>query len=210
MGILNELASANQERVANRNKELAQKIADKNDAAGVQELADNLTNKDKALQSDCIKTLYEVAELNPRLIAPHAAVLIKLLDSKNNRLVWGAMTALSAIATECSSELYEAIGRIIDIADKGTVITKDHAVNILVKLSAFDAYKADTLPLLLEQILAAPINQMPTYAEKAMMVIDTAHKAAFLNTLATRLPDIQGEAKIKRLQKVIKKVSGTK
>ncbi len=204
MIVLNELASVLNIRSSEPNKALAQKLADNNDEAGVKELVDNINNK--KIQSDIIKTLYETAERKPSLVVPHAAVFIQLLDSKNNRMVWGAMTALSAIATECAPLLYKAIARIVAIADKGTVITKDHAVNILVKLSAFKAYADDTLPLLLEQILAAPMNQMPTYAEKTLPVIDTANKAAFLDVLQTRLPDIEGEAKRKRLEKVIKKV----
>lgn len=206
MSILNELASALSVRSYDPNKALAQKIVDTNDAAGIKELIDNLG--DKKLQSDIIKTLYEVGERKPALIAPHATVFIALLENKNNRMVWGAMTALSAVATESAPILYNAIAKIVAIADKGTVITKDHAVNILVKLSAIKQYAPDTMPLLLEQILAAPINQMPTYSEKAMPIIDVTHKAAFLEVLATRLPDIEGDTKRKRLEKVIKKIKG--
>ena len=205
MSILNELASVMNIRSTEPNKALAQKLADTNNVAGVQELVDNIGNK--KIQSDIIKTLYELGERKPALIVPHAAVFITLLDSKNNRMVWGAMTALSAIATECAPLLYKAITQIVAIADKGTVITKDHAVNILVKLSAFKEFADDTLPLLLEQILAAPMNQMPTYAEKTLPVIEAANKPAFLDILITRLPDIEGDAKRKRLEKVIKKVS---
>ncbi len=206
MSVLNQLANALQIRSSEPNKVLAKKIAETNDTTAIKELAENLTNKDKLIQSDCIKTLYEAGELNPDLLKPYASLFVQLLDSKNNRMVWGAMTALSAAATQCAPELYKAIAKIVAIADKGTVITKDHAVNILVKLSAFKEYSADTIPLLLEQILTAPVNQMPTYTEKTATIIDAEHKAAFLNIITTRLPDIEGDAKRKRLEKVIKKL----
>lgn len=206
MSILQYLASSQNIRSTEPNKELARRLAAENNTAGVKELVDNLASKDKLVQSDCIKTLYEVGEINPALIAPHAEVFIKLLDSKNNRMVWGTMTALSACAALCAPQLYKVIARIVAIADKGTVITRDHAVNILVALSAEKKYAADTIPLLLEQILAAPGNQMPTYAEKTAAVIDNAHKAQLVSVINKRLPEIEGEAKQKRLGKVLKKL----
>lgn len=206
MSIINQLASVQGINSTEPNKLLAlQLVADQN-KAGVKELVDNLNNKNKRIQSDCIKTLYEAGEQDPKLIAPHAAVFIQLLDSKNNRMVWGAMCALSACAPLVASQLYRVMARIVDIADKGTVITRDHAVNILVSLSAHKEYAPDTLPLLLEQILAAPVNQMPTYAEKTLAVVDAAHKQQLLDVIRKRMPDIEGEAKLKRLEKVMKKL----
>jgi hypothetical protein len=207
MSILNQLASVQGINSTEPNKLLARQLVADQNKAGIKELVDNLTNKQQRIQSDCIKTLYEAGEQDPKLIAPHADVFIKLLDNKNNRMVWGAMTALSACAPLVAPKLYKVIARIVDIADKGSVITRDHAVNILVSLSAHKEYAPDTLPLLLEQILAAPVNQMPTYAEKTLTVVDAAHKQQLLDVIRTRLPDIEGEAKLKRLEKVIRKLS---
>ena len=207
MSILSQLASEQGINSTEPNKLLAKKLVAEKDVKGIKELADNLFNKKQRIQSDCIKTLYEAGELAPELIAPHADTFIQLLDSTNNRMVWGAMTALSACAPLVAPRLYKVIARIVDIADKGTVITRDHAVNILVSLSAHKAYAPDALPLLLEQILAAPVNQMPTYAEKTATVIDAAHKEQLLDVIRKRLPDIEGDAKLKRLAKVMKKLS---
>ncbi|HWP54579.1 MAG TPA: hypothetical protein VN476_10630 [Pyrinomonadaceae bacterium] len=53
------------------NQELAQSIVSKSDAAAVQELIDNLGNKNKGIQNDCIKTLYEIGAANPDLVAKY-------------------------------------------------------------------------------------------------------------------------------------------
>ena len=208
MSILNRLASSQDIRNTAPNIALAEEIAEKGDKKAVEELVANLGNKDRNLQSDCIKTLYEIGEINPKLIARYAPEFVKLLDSKNNRLVWGAMTALSSIGAENAPVLYDAITKIVATADAGTVITKDHAVKILAALGAIKEYKEEAIALLLEQILASPVNQLPSYAEKAMPIIDAAHKAAFLKVLHTRLPDLADhEAKRKRMENVIKKMS---
>lgn len=206
MSIINQLASVQGINSTAPNKLLARQLVADQNRTGVKELVDNLNNKNKRIQSDCIKTLYEAGEQDPKLIAPHADAFIQLLDNKNNRMVWGAMTALSACAPLVTEKLYNVITRIVDIADKGTVITRDHAVNILVSLSVHKEYAPDTLPLLFEQILAAPVNQMPTYAEKTLAVVDAAHKQQLLDVIRKRMPDIEGEAKLKRLEKVMKKL----
>src|SRR5262245_57511213 len=98
MSIVNKLASALDRRDEVPNQELAEAIVRKRDKAAVQELVENLTNKNKNIQSDCIKVLYEIGEREPALIAEHHDAFGKLLDSSNNRLAWGAMTALDTIA----------------------------------------------------------------------------------------------------------------
>ena len=45
------------------------------------------------MQNDCIK-VYEVSEISAALIADYANNFIALLDHKNNRLQWGAMTVI--------------------------------------------------------------------------------------------------------------------
>src|ERR1043165_2263054 len=100
MSVLSKLASSQNRRDEVPNQELARQIVKDNDKKAVRELVENLSNKSKAIQSDCIKTLYEIGEQNPSLIAAHVADFIALLDSKNNRLQWGAMSALNTVAPE--------------------------------------------------------------------------------------------------------------
>lgn len=136
MTIIDKLATTLNRRDEIPNQELAKKIAGCLDKKAVKELFENLNNKNKDIQNDCIKVIYEIGTLKPKLIAGFADDLVALLDNKNNRLQWGAMTALNAITNENPKVIYSALAKIIAAAEKGSVITNDHCVGILIKLSA--------------------------------------------------------------------------
>src|SRR5262245_12667578 len=104
--VLNRLASALQRGDEAPNQELAREIAQASDSAAVKELVANLVNADQAIQSDCIKLLYEIGAITPAMIAPYYNDFVSLLKRRNNRLVWGAMTALGAIAGQKADELW--------------------------------------------------------------------------------------------------------
>jgi hypothetical protein len=131
MSILDKLASALGRRDEIPNVDLAKQIAAKNDKTGVKELVAGLSDKSKDIQHDCIKVLYEVAYLKPALISPYSKEFLSLLDSTNNRMQWGAMIALSSIVREETKSMYKALTKIIEVADKGSVITKDHCYKIM-------------------------------------------------------------------------------
>ena len=88
MSVISKLASSLDRRDEVPNQELAKQIATKKDKKAVQELVENLNNKSKDIQNDCIKVLYEIGEINPALVADYAKEFISLLDHKNNRLQW--------------------------------------------------------------------------------------------------------------------------
>ena len=83
---------------------------------------------------------------------------------------------------------------IIAAADKGSVIAKDKAVAILIKLAAA-GHGAKALPILLERLEGAAPNQFPMYAEQALPVMDVAHRAAFVRLLEAWLGGIEASAK---------------
>jgi len=205
MSIIPKLASSLDRRDEVPNQELAKQIATKKDKKAVQELIENLNNKSKDIQKDCIKVLYEIGEINPSLVSDYAKEFIELLDNKNNRLQWGAMTALGTITTERPKEIYAALPTILLTADKGSVITTDHAVNILIKLCSIKDYSTNAFSLLIEQLLRSPTNQLPMYAERAIPIVDDKNKTLFVKTLISRLEDIDKETKRTRVEKVIKK-----
>lgn len=207
MSIIPKLASSLDRRDEVPNQELAKQIATKKDKKAAQELVDNLNNKSKDIQNDCIKVLYEIGEINPSLIADYAKEFIALLDHKNNRLQWGAMTAINTITLENPKVVYGSLTKIIEAADKGSVITKDYGVNILIKLCSIKQYADNAFSLLIEQLLTSPTNQLPMYAEKAMPIINDKNKTLFIKTLTSRLDDIEKDTKRKRVEKVIKKFS---
>ncbi len=207
MTVVNKLASSLGIRGSDPNKELARSLADSGDVEAIKELVVNLNNKNKNIQSDCIKVLYELGELNPKLVSAYAKEFINLLDNKNNRLQWGAMTALDMITPENPKLIYNALGKIIAVADKGSVITTDHCVGILLKLCAEKQYADDAFALFLEQLQDCPTNQLPAYAEKAVPHINYQNKGKFISILNTRIRDIEKDSKRKRVEIVIKKLS---
>lgn len=207
MTIIDKLASSLNRKDEGPNQELAKYIADRDDREAVKELVNNLSNSDKKIQSDCIKVLYEIGDLKPSLVAEYSKTFIALLDHGNNRLVWGAMTALDAITLENPEAIYLALAKIVDIANKGSVITKDHGVNILIKLCSVKQYADHAFTLLIEQLKRCPTNQLPMYAENAVSIINDTNKALFIQTLFSRLDDIEKDTKRKRVEKVIKKWS---
>ena len=205
MTILDKLSSSPGRRDEKPNQELAKQIISKKDGKAVKELVLNLQNKSKDIQSDCIKVLYEVGEQKPELIAKYAQDFVALLGSTNNRLQWGAMTALDSIAALEPKTIYPALGKILDIASKGSVITRDHAVGILIKLASVKQYSDKAFTLLIAELKTAPTNQLPMYAENAMSIVTEKNKGIFLKILSSRLHDIEKDTKRKRVEKVIKK-----
>ena len=172
----------------------------------VRELVDLLNNKDKALKSDALKALYEVGYRAPDLIAPFIAQFKNLLSNPDNRLVWGAMCAIDGIATVKPDAVYMILPQIMAAVDRGTVITRDHAVKTLAKLAAHERFARTAMPLLLEQLRTAPMNQLPLYAELATAVVLPQDSATMRAILETRLPEVPTEAKKKRIEKALRKL----
>jgi len=207
MNVLDKLATTLGQKDEAPNLALAREIATTADKKAVETLVENLSHKNKNIQSDCIKVLYEIGVVAPGLIADYSDNFLVLLNHKNNRLQWGAMTALHAIASVKPDKVYENLPLILDAADKGSVITKDNAVNILITLAPNPKYAEDAFALLLEQLQKSPPNQLPMYAERVLPVIDDKNKEDFVRVLRARLSDIEKESTRKRVEKVIKKTS---
>jgi len=207
MGVVEKLATSLKRRDEVPNQQLAKEIISKDDRKAVAELVKNLANKNSGIQGDCIKVLYEIGEAKPELISPYAKDFISLLGNKNNRLSWGAMTALDTIALENSELIYEALPELIGIGNEGSVITRDHLVNILIKLASIPKYQKTSLKHLVEQLKTAPDNQLPMYAERALPIINDSSKAPFVKILSSRLDAIPSPSKRKRVEKVLKLLS---
>ena len=47
-------------------------------------MVENLGNKDKSIQSDCIKILYEIGYIKPIIISDYVNEFTKLFNSRNN------------------------------------------------------------------------------------------------------------------------------
>ena len=207
MPILNKLASALERSDEVPNQLLAKEIAASADKVAVQELVDNLANKDKDIQSDCIKVLYEIGAIKPELIAGYVDTFVSLLGSRNNRLVWGAMTALGAVATVDTSAITKHIDTIIEATDKGSVITQDWGIRVLATLAAKDSAAAKRIfPFLMEFLEKCPAKDVPRHAESILPAVNTMNRDAILAVLDAR----QGSFKPPQAKRVTKLVSQIK
>jgi hypothetical protein len=208
VSVLDQLATALNRRDEVPNQELARRIVREKDAAAVKELIENLHHKQKAIQSDCIKVLYEIGAANPDLISKYYREFGKLLESKHNRLVWGAMIALDTIAPKEPKGIYGMLSKILKVADtSGSVIARDHAVGILVKLGSLKPYKRTCLPLLIEQLISCPNNQFAMYVEMAAPVIDFDNRKRFQQVIERREPKLDKESQRKRVANVLRKLA---
>ncbi len=207
MSILNRLSSAigatgNQNEVA-----LAHKLAETKNREHIAELVDNLTNKDKKVQSECIKVLYEIGYIKPELIADYHREFLALLPSKNNRLVWGGMIALMTISGSAHKEIFNNIELIKSTIEKGSVIAIDAGIGILASLNSHLEYSNTVEPFLIEQLWNCPIKQLPQYMEKCLICINDKNHSVFSDIISNRLPECERESQNKRLNKVLKKIS---
>jgi hypothetical protein len=205
MSVRGKLASALGRNDERPNVELAETLAVKPSAAAVKELVGLLSAGTVAEQNDAIKVLYELGERQPDFIAAHVDAFLALLKSKNNRNVWGAMSAIDTIAAARPKAIAAAVTDILAASDKASVIAKDKAMSTLSKLALAGEPRA--MPALLERLQTAAINQFPMYAEMALPAIG-AHRAKFQAILERRLPDLP-PAKQARVQKVLRKLGKT-
>ncbi len=204
MNVTSLLASSLGRTDERPNIALAEAIVAKKNADGVRELVDLLIGKDKALKSDAVKTLYEIGERAPEMIAPFSVKFKNLLASPDNRMVWGAMCAIDAIASVKPEAVYMMLPQIMQAVEKGSVITRDHAVKALAKLAVQERFMKTVMPLLLEQLRTAPVNQLPMYAELVGDAVDRKNAQDTTRILETRLAHVEQPAKRKRIEKVLK------
>lgn len=193
------------------NQALAEEIIQSKRDDWIKELVNNLQHSNRNIQSDCIKVLYEIGERGAAgMIAPYYKAFGQLLKSKNNRLIWGAMTALDTITLLNPKGVYSLLQEIIIAIDKGSVITTDHGVGILSKLAGMKEYSASAFPLLIDQLKKCPAKQLPMYTEKSMHAIDSDNKKQFSNLIESRLAEMDKESQKIRLKKVLKKLINIK
>lgn len=206
MAVKEKLSSVQGKRSKELNKALAKEIADKNDRKSIDELAGLLGDKDKNIQSDSIEVLYETGYIKPELIKGLYKLFADLLSSKNNRLVWGAMIALSTISRIDRKTVYKELPAIINAVDKGSVITKDAGVVIYANLATNKNFKKEAFPLLLKELKRCPAKQIPQYAEKSLIAIDDRNRKEFIGLINKRIKELDKESQVKRIKKVLKEV----
>jgi len=207
MSILNRLASSLGRRDEVPNQELARDLAGKKDKAGIREIAENLWNNDKNIQADCIKVLYEIGCLEPKLIADYTEDFVRCLRSKNNRLVWGGMTALAEVAKADPEAVFRHLSEIKKAKETGSVITVDNAISTLAYTAAANAkYNKEIFPYLLKHLSSCRPKEVPQHSEKTLPAVHSSNQADFVKVLEKRMEDLSGTG-LSRVKKVIRQAN---
>lgn len=203
MPVLDRIAHFQNRRDEVPNQELARDLAAQRDREGIREIAENLWNKDKNVQVDCVKVLFEIGYIEPALIADYADDFLRLLKSRNNRLVWGGMIALSTIAEERADFIHAHLDQILKAMHTGSIITVDNAVKALGLAASNETYRRDIFPHLLEHLRTCRPKEVAQHSEKSLPAVDANNKDEFIAVLEKRKEDLSA-AQLTRVNKVIK------
>lgn len=206
MSVLGKLASALDRNDEVPNQLLAKEIAAANDHAAVRELVDNLDNKNRAIQHDCIKVLYEIGTLKPELIGGYVQQFVNLLGSRDNRMIWGSMTALGSVASLKARDLWPHTDAIIRATDHGSAITQDWGIRVLADVAATDAtYAEKIVPYLKTFLQKCQPKDLPRHTASIMPIIDSTNRAEIGSLLAARRPELK-PAQAARLDQLLRKI----
>ncbi len=204
MSAIDEIAYALGKRDEVPNRLLAQKLANQPDQPGIKEISEYLWDKNVNIQNDCIKVLYEVGMINPDLISPYYGDFLKLIQSRNNRLVWGAMIALSTIADLQADALFPHIELIMKVTKNGSVITTDGGIKTLGLIgSAKPEYRKAVFSFLLEHLKTCRPKEVPQHSESSLPAVDAGNRKEFIAVLQERMEDLSSTGLV-RVKKVIR------
>ena len=204
--MLEKLASALGRNDEQPNVALAEELVASASRSDIREIVEGLHHAETAVVNDCIKVLYEIGYRKPALIAEHTDEFAALLGSRNNRLVWGAMTALATIAPVNPDAVYANIDRILKAYEKGSVITIDNSISVLAGLvgSKPDCEKK-LLPILLHHLESCRPKEVGQHAERMFVCITLRTGEAFAAVLRKRYGALTAAQK-KRLDRLLKKI----
>ena len=204
MSALNRIAHFQGRRDEVPNQELARELASGKDRAGIREIAENLWNKDKNIQADCIKVLYEIGSICSVLMNNACENYLKLLKNRNNRLVWGGMIALGTVAGLKAGIIFAHLAEIQKAMDEGSVITVDNGVQALARAASKDGkYNRVIFPYLLDDLKICRPKDIAQHSEKSLPAVNASNKKRFIAVLERRVEDLSG-AGLSRVKKVIK------
>ncbi|SFL24056.1 hypothetical protein SAMN03159341_104201 [Paenibacillus sp. 1_12] len=204
MTIVYKLASQLNRQDEEPNIELAHKLINENNITGIDEVIENLSNKDSKIQHDCIKVVYEIGQVKPELISKYVLIFIELLKNRDNRLVWGGFTALSTIAIVSSASIMDHLETLFSTINKGSVITVDKGILTLAKLASVNKqYNERIFPFLLNHLETCRSKEIPQHSESTLLAVSNENKEDFLNVLKKRAQYLT-VSQLKRVKKIFK------
>ena len=186
------------------NIDLAKELAETKNKKGIKEIVDGLNDRTEQIANDCIKVLYELGGISPELISDYAENFIKLLKSKNNRLVWGSMTALSKIASLNPEPIYNSLDTIVEAYERGSVITIDNSISVFAELvKAGKKYEGKVFPVIIHHLEKCRPKEVGQHAERAFVCINSNNAKEFREILLKRRDELT-DAQKKRVDKLLK------
>jgi len=204
MNVLDRLASSLGQRSDIPNQELARDLTQKKDKEDIRELVENLWNKNSNIASDCIKTLYEIGYLQPELIAPYVNDFLRLIRSRENRLVWGGMLALATIAALKPAEIFAQVEWVMKATREGSVITTDNGIKTLAGVAGCkEEYNRVIFPFLMEHLETCRPKEVPQHAESTLAAVNRANQKKFIEVLNQRMDELSA-TQADRVKKVIR------
>jgi hypothetical protein len=190
------------------NQQLAKKLVEQEDSDGIAEIAAHLADKNASVASDCVKVMYEIGYLDPELIAPYTQSFVNLLNSKNNRMVWGAMIGLSTVADLAADVLAPQISTLLQVMEKGSVITVVSGVKVLGKLvGAAPQLEGQVMPYLTQLLTTCIPRDVPTHAESLLPMMNEHNRGVFQKICESRVADMS-TTQARRMRSVMKKMAG--
>lgn len=186
------------------NIELAKLLCNNNDRDGIKEIVCGLKGKNKAVANDCIKVLYEVGTRKPNLIAEYADTFLDLLISRNNRIAWGCMTALAAIADLSCGIIIKRLETVKQAYHSGSVITIDNSMTVFAKLCLSDRRNEDEIfPLLIEHFKNCRSKEIPQHIERISICLNKENSENIIDVINNRFGELNA-AQLKRVNKILK------
>jgi len=207
--VLSKIATLQGIRDEVPNQMLAKEFAEIENMEGIKEIAENLFNKDKNIQSDCLKVLYETGYIKPHLISEYVGEFLKLLKSRNKRMVWGAMIALAVIAPIKADELFKNLDAIYSAIKEGSVITVDNGIKVLA-IIAFkkEEYNSAIFPYLINHLKTCRPKEVGQHSESIFAAVNLHNKEAFIEALKSREVSLTNAQllRVKKLYKAAEKI----
>lgn len=205
MNAISKIAFHRNIRNEEPNKALAKELAEADDFEGIKEISTYLYDKNKSIASDCLAVLYTIGYSKPEHITDYLGDFLKLLKSKNNRMVWGSMIAIATIAPLKSDEIFREVDKLLEVMKTGTVITEVWGIKALVGLSlANEAFKNRLLPVLYDYLdICRPID-FATRVETMLPVMVSAEEINQLKQIILLKQDALSPAQQKKLKSVLK------
>jgi len=204
VSILHKLACSQGRRDERPDQELAAELVKTRSRGDIREIVENLSHRDKKIQNDCIKTLYEIGYLAPELVAEYWQDFLRLLHGRNNRLVWGGMIALSTVAPLRAKELFDYAREIEQVMDRGSVITVDAGVRVLAAIAAGNGKRGKgVFQYLLDHLASCRPKEVAQHAESTAVAVSRTNRKEFIGVLQTRLQDLSAPqaSRVRRLLK---------